>query len=203
MMVPCTCPPGQSVQSLISCPSHVSVCSCVLILNCFICAFRFIHSFVDIYRDLIIPNATVLTPNQTEAGLLSGRDITSVDDAVRACHHFHAQGIHTVVITSVQLPDDPQHIHIVASSMDMSHSTELESKIEESGFVKRVCLSGEDNQSLPYLHARVPRFDRYVSGTGDLTAALLLAWGHSQPLHVTLSNTFATVHSIVEQTHQV
>ncbi|MES1914077.1 MAG: hypothetical protein MHM6MM_006209, partial [Cercozoa sp. M6MM] len=47
---------------------------------------------VDIYRERLVPLATVLTPNQTEAELLVGQSINSVDDAFRALRHLRSLG---------------------------------------------------------------------------------------------------------------
>lgn len=60
------------------------------------------HMYVDkhtlpAYKDHIIPLATVLTPNQYEAELLTGTKIDSKASAVAACETLHERGIATVV----------------------------------------------------------------------------------------------------------
>lgn len=49
------------------------------------------------FRDLLVPLASVLTPNQFEAEQLTGCAIGSEDDALAACGTLHARGPHTVV----------------------------------------------------------------------------------------------------------
>jgi pyridoxine kinase len=59
------------------------------------------------YRAEIVPLAAVLTPNQFEAELLTGRRIGDVAGAAAACAALHAMGPPTVVLTSLALPDAP------------------------------------------------------------------------------------------------
>jgi pyridoxal/pyridoxine/pyridoxamine kinase len=62
--------------------------------------------FVPVFRDELLPLATLATPNQTEAELLSGVKITCADDAARACAWFHRRGVPLVVITTLQYDGD-------------------------------------------------------------------------------------------------
>ena len=52
---------------------------------------------LGVYRDLIVPLATVITPNQYEAELLSGRTIKTQQDAVEVCRDLRKRGPTTVV----------------------------------------------------------------------------------------------------------
>lgn len=52
---------------------------------------------VAAYKDHIVPLATLLTPNQHEAELLTGTKIDSQAAAVAACQALHQRGIATVV----------------------------------------------------------------------------------------------------------
>ncbi len=58
------------------------------------------ESFVSIYRDSIVPLADIITPNQTEAELLTGLKITDIASARQACAALHALGPRVVIITS-------------------------------------------------------------------------------------------------------
>ncbi len=89
------------------------------------------REFIELYRDGMVPLATMVTPNQTEAQyepilpinqllvlaiddnvfaalslsrLLTGVTITSLADARRVCSLLHARGPRAVVITSFHLP---------------------------------------------------------------------------------------------------
>lgn len=46
---------------------------------------------VEIYRGEVLPLATMITPNQFEAELLSGVTIVTEEDAVRACMALHSR----------------------------------------------------------------------------------------------------------------
>lgn len=52
---------------------------------------------VRVYRDTIVPLATVLTPNQYELELLTGHATASRADVFAACEQLHAAGPSTVV----------------------------------------------------------------------------------------------------------
>lgn len=52
---------------------------------------------VDAFRERLVPLASVMVPNSYEATLLTGVDVCSVEDALRACDALHARGPHTVV----------------------------------------------------------------------------------------------------------
>lgn len=59
---------------------------------------------VPAYRDQIISLATVLTPNQYEAEVLTGIKIDSKKSALQACQALHDRGVATVVrVASVLL----------------------------------------------------------------------------------------------------
>uniref|UniRef100_A0A7S3QUY8 pyridoxal kinase n=1 Tax=Dunaliella tertiolecta TaxID=3047 RepID=A0A7S3QUY8_DUNTE len=108
---------------------------------------------VQAYRNRIMPLASVLVPNQFEAELLAGcsSPITSLQGGLAACEALHAQGPHTVIITSMQLPEDTHHVTLLASTTQ-----------EQS--------AGEQFQRLAL---RIPKIDAYFTGTG---VSSCLAW---------------------------
>lgn len=110
------------------------------------------------FQDLLVPLASVLTPNQFEAEQLTGQRIGSEADALAACAALHARGPHTVVITSSALPGWEDHVTLLASTT-----------LPQAG--------GAPQQ----LRMRLPRVHAYFTGTGDLFTALLLGWMHRHP----------------------
>jgi hydroxymethylpyrimidine/phosphomethylpyrimidine kinase len=52
------------------------------------------------YVDLLFPLATVVTPNRREAGVLTGRELSTVDDAVAAAEELAKRGARAVVVKS-------------------------------------------------------------------------------------------------------
>lgn len=61
---------------------------------------------LPIYKDVIVPLADVVTPNQFEVELLTERKIASVADAWEAVEALHARGCKTVVLSSSELGGD-------------------------------------------------------------------------------------------------
>ncbi|GIL43230.1 hypothetical protein Vafri_1029 [Volvox africanus] len=121
------------------------------------------RELVEAYANSIVPLASVLVPNQFEAELLTAdTPITSLDDALAACEMLMARGPHTVIITSMALPGDPDGITLVAA-------TRLPQQPDGR-------LHGATR-----LKMRIDRIKAYFTGTGDLFAALLLAWMHHHP----------------------
>ncbi len=52
---------------------------------------------VPIYRETIVPLASMITPNQFEAEKLLGMTIATEQEAIQACQALHDKGPHTVV----------------------------------------------------------------------------------------------------------
>lgn len=63
------------------------------------------EEILPVYREIIIPLADIITPNQYEAELLTGITIHSVADAWRAIGSLHERGIRVVVFSSTELGD--------------------------------------------------------------------------------------------------
>eukprot|EP00252_Welwitschia_mirabilis_P018825 TRINITY_DN4215_c0_g2_i2.p1 TRINITY_DN4215_c0_g2~~TRINITY_DN4215_c0_g2_i2.p1 ORF type:complete len:353 (+),score=45.81 TRINITY_DN4215_c0_g2_i2:198-1256(+) len=61
------------------------------------------RDLVSVYREKVVAVASMLTPNQFEAELLTGLRILSEEDGLRACNHLHAAGPSKVVITSIDI----------------------------------------------------------------------------------------------------
>jgi pyridoxine kinase len=135
------------------------------------------EQLVDIYRREVVSMAQIITPNQLEAELLTGRKIYNLDDAVQACQTLHEKGPSLVVITSMILPDKGNEIYILGSVK------------KKDGTFDRWAFS-------------VERKDVYLSGLGDLVSALLLAWNHLHPddIELIVTKTIASVQAVVHRT---
>lgn len=116
---------------------------------------------VGLYRTKVLPIADVLTPNQYECELLAEMPLRSVADAQLACRKLHALGPKVVVISSFQETPDastpPAELVVIGSK----------------------AISGTDE--CEQYEVRFPYIDSYYTGTGDLFAALLLAWLYKLP----------------------
>ncbi|MDG6102507.1 bifunctional hydroxymethylpyrimidine kinase/phosphomethylpyrimidine kinase [Dactylosporangium aurantiacum] len=65
------------------------------------------------YLDLLFPHAAVVTPNLREASVLLGRDVTDVDDAVKAAEDLAATGPRCVVVKGGHLRGSSDAVDVV------------------------------------------------------------------------------------------
>ena len=78
------------------------------------------ESIADGYRDHLFKQALVITPNVTEAEILSENTISNVGDMVRAARILHHQGAHYVYVKGGHLPG-PESIDIFFDGVNVSH----------------------------------------------------------------------------------
>ncbi|KAJ1718301.1 putative pyridoxal kinase, partial [Coemansia biformis] len=109
------------------------------------------EELVALYRDVLCPMASLVTPNQFEAEQLTGVAIRTLLDAKSACDKLHALGVPNVVITSMQTSDDPGMLHLVGSEL-----------CPRTGAKHQFAI-------------RFPKLDGYYTGSGDFFAALTMA----------------------------
>ncbi|XP_055803872.1 pyridoxal kinase isoform X1 [Solanum dulcamara] len=109
---------------------------------------------VAVYREKVVPVASMLTPNQFEAEQLTGSSITSEKDGQEACNMLHAAGPSKVVITSINIDGT---LLLIGSHQK------------------------EKGQSPEQFKIVIPKIPAYFTGTGDLTTALLLGWSNKYP----------------------
>ncbi|ESN90152.1 hypothetical protein HELRODRAFT_116539 [Helobdella robusta] len=131
---------------------------------------------VSVYRDDVITQADIITPNQFEAELLTGMKITSLKSAKEVMLKLHEKGPEVVVISSTSLEFSRGILVALASTI-------------EDGEFK--CLKIE----IPYLNAN-------YRGSGDLFSALLLAWWQRTnfDLKTTLEIVASTMYVVLKNT---
>ncbi|XP_022771961.1 pyridoxal kinase-like isoform X2 [Durio zibethinus] len=112
------------------------------------------EDLVSVYREKVVPVASMLTPNQFEAELLTKLRIVSETDGREACNILHAAGPSKVVITGIDIGGNLLLIG--------SHQKDKEHSPEQFKIV-------------------IPRIPAYFTGTGDLMTALLLGWSNKYP----------------------
>lgn len=137
------------------------------------------EELIDMFREEVIQLADIITPNQFEAELISGRKISTEEDAIAVLEWFHERGIPTVVITSSELSDMPDKLVLYASSTQ---------------------CSGE--QSKQRYRIQFDRIEGSFTGTGDAFAALLLAFTkiHEGDLRTAIERALASVQAILKNT---
>lgn len=60
-------------------------------------------------RDKVVPVADIITPNQFELGYLTGKEASDIDSTLDAVEAARAMGPDTVLVTSVNRPDQPEN----------------------------------------------------------------------------------------------
>jgi hypothetical protein len=141
---------------------------------------------VDLYRSKVLPICDVLTPNQYECELLAEMELRTVKDAMRACKKLHTLGPKVVVISSFQEASEgetPKELVVIGSK------------------VVSAAVDGGEPRCEQY-EVRFPWIDSYYTGTGDLFAALLLAWLHRFPSDFkrALENVISTIQDVLRIT---
>uniref|UniRef100_A0A8K9XHL6 Pyridoxal kinase n=1 Tax=Oncorhynchus mykiss TaxID=8022 RepID=A0A8K9XHL6_ONCMY len=132
-----------------------------------------------VYKNKVVPVADIITPNQFEAELLTGKNISTEKDAVEVMDLLHKMGPDTVVITSSDLP------------------SRLGDRFLVSLGSQRTCKC-----STQRVRMEIPKVDAVFVGTGDLFAAMLLAWTHHYPndLKTACEKTFSVMHHVIKRT---
>lgn len=133
------------------------------------------QELVSVYREKVVPVASMLTPNQFEAELLTGSRIVSEKEGREACNILHAAGPSKVVITSINIDGN---LLLIGS--------------HQKG----------KNQPPEQFKIRIPKIPAYFTGTGDLTTALLLGWSNKyiDNLEKAAELTVSTVQALLQRT---
>ncbi|XP_017276093.1 pyridoxal kinase isoform X2 [Kryptolebias marmoratus] len=140
------------------------------------------ENLLPIYKNKVVPLAEILTPNQFEAELLTGRKISTEDDAIKVMDLLHEMGPDTVVLTSTDLPSKRGDQFLVALGSQKR-------KPDGTSSSQKICLD-------------IPKVDAVFVGTGDLFAAMLLAWTHHHPndLKTACEKTVSVMHHVIKRT---
>lgn len=141
------------------------------------------QDLLPVYREKVVPMADIITPNQFEAELLSGRKIHSQEEAFEVMDVLHRMGPDTVVITSSDLPSPKGSDYLMALGSQRMR------KPDGSTVTQRIRME-------------MRKLDAVFVGTGDLFAAMLLAWTHKHPdnLKVACEKTVSAMQHVLQRT---
>ena len=127
----------------------------------------------EFIKEVAVPVADVVTPNQFELEFLTGVEIGDLGDALGAADEARRLGPETVLTTSLRRGDAP------------------------AGTVEMLAVSGEGAWLVG-----TPLLEIEVNGAGDATAALFLAHLlRGETLAEALSMTASAVHAVLEETY--
>jgi pyridoxine kinase len=126
----------------------------------------------EFMRDVAVPAADLVTPNQFELDWLTGRASTTLAEARAAVSALQATGPATVLVTSLQVEDTP------ADALDM------------------LAVHGSRQVRL-----RTPKLDLSVNGAGDAIAALFTVhFARSHDVAHALSMAGSSIHGLLRRT---
>eukprot|EP00601_Ochromonadales_sp_CCMP2298_P015984 CAMPEP_0173221770 /NCGR_PEP_ID=MMETSP1142-20121109/2898_1 /TAXON_ID=483371 /ORGANISM="non described non described, Strain CCMP2298" /LENGTH=408 /DNA_ID=CAMNT_0014149823 /DNA_START=114 /DNA_END=1337 /DNA_ORIENTATION=+ len=166
------------------------------------------QALVQIFREKLIPRAYMITPNQFEAELLTTTTIDSETAAVSALLALHSLGPQIVMLTSAEFPTDPGVLHCyvlfhnplptLQSGSGSGNGNVGGSGSDSgsgSGSVGGSGVLGSGLSDLCVSKVVIRKQAGHYTGTGDATAALMLAWVHSlKAAAASTSSTSAPIH---------
>ena len=128
----------------------------------------------EFIREVAVPAADVITPNQFELEFLTGLEVGDLDDALGAADEARRLGPETVLTTSLRRGD------------------------AEVDTIEMLAVSGEGAWLVG-----TPMLALEVNGAGDATAALFLArLLRGETVAQALSMTASAVYAVLEETHR-
>ncbi len=128
----------------------------------------------EFMRDVAVPAADYITPNQFELEFLTGVGISTLDDALEAAEKARRLGPEVVLTTSLRRKDASENA------------------------IEMLAVSGEGAWLV-----ETPSLPLEVNGAGDATAALFLArLMRSGSVAAALSMTASTIYAILDETHR-
>ncbi len=128
----------------------------------------------DLLRDRVVPVADIITPNQFELGYLTGTEPADLKSTLASVDAARAMGPRTVLVTSVERPDQPDDtIEMLA--------------VDDAGA----------------WIVQTPLLPLKANGSGDVTAALFTAhYVASGSAASALSKTVSSVYDLLDRTLQ-
>ena len=148
------------------------------------------EELVDIYREEVIPLSDIVTPNQFEVEQLTGVAVTTISDARKACKILHELGPEFVFITSIVLDED--------SETSAKENTRCMTMI-----ASRKWNDGNEKAGNEIWRIDSPIIEGNWTGTGDLCAALLLAWTEKEKeLSIAIERVIGTMFSVIKRTKE-
>lgn len=125
-------------------------------------------------RDRVVPAADLITPNQFELGYLTGTEPDTLESTLASVDLIRASGPSTVLVTSVERPDQP------------TDTIEMLAVDDRGAWI-----------------VQTPRLPMKANGSGDVTAALFTAHYRSTgSASEALGRTVSSVFDLLTRTHE-
>ncbi|XP_045396727.1 pyridoxal kinase isoform X2 [Lemur catta] len=146
------------------------------------------EDLLPVYREKVVPVADIITPNQFEAELLSGRKIHSQEEALAVMDILHAMGPDTVVITSSDLPSSRGSDYLIALGSQRTRECPTSRALAPLVLPAQVSFEAsrmfrvQQNESYTlFSKSRWPRGRAHADGSGEAA----VTWGALGVLQVT------------------
>jgi len=146
---------------------------------------------VEVYKSVVIPKADVVTPNQFETEKLTGIKVKTIVDARLACEALHKMGPSVVFITSAIFVEEGQN------SKDDGDDDEGNQNIT-------IIASKKSGEQQELWRIDCPKIPGSFTGTGDVTASLLLGHIENYPddLPLVMEKVINTMYVLIRRTHE-
>jgi len=165
------------------------------------------EELVSVYREEVVPLADVVTPNQFEVELLTGISIRSMEDGIRACKALHNLGPDLVIITSMSLDTSTSTNSCCNPDANSKNAEEQENSNGEiltmlASERIRDEITGEIKHHNMW-SIETPQVQGKYTGTGDVCAALFLAWtAKIDDLKEILEKVASTMYALIKFTSE-
>ncbi|XP_077851757.1 pyridoxal kinase isoform X3 [Macaca mulatta] len=163
------------------------------------------EDLLPVYKEKVVPVADIITPNQFEAELLSGRKIHSQEEALAVMDMLHSMGPDTVVITSSDLPSPQGSDYLIVLGSQRRSKCPPYAPRPPLDLAHLLPLGNPaGSMVMERIRMDIRKVDAVFVGTGDLFAAMLLAWTHKHPnnLKVACEKTVSALHHVLQRTIQ-
>ncbi|XP_066261985.1 pyridoxal kinase [Euwallacea similis] len=132
---------------------------------------------LPVYKEAILPIATILVPNLYETQLLTNMKIESENDVWEAINVLHGNGIETVCVSSAELPATQNELLVFGS-----------------------CRKGTPVR----LKMQISKIPAVFTGTGDLFSALILCFMEQSGFNLkeSIEKTVAALQAVLQRTYE-
>lgn len=159
------------------------------------------EELVEGYNRRLIPIADCVTPNQFETEKLTGVQVKTIDNARTACKALHQMGPRVVFITSVVFDDDDDDD---GDGRVGKHEFKNENKSRKITIVASKKIDSADDDKHEMWTIRTPEIPGSFTGTGDVTACLILGHmaNHPDNLPLVMEKVINTMYVLIRRTFE-
>ena len=138
-----------------------------------------------IFKDEVIPLADIITPNQFELEALSGLQIKTMDDILKAVGTLHGKGPKIILVTSLKIEEEE-------AGQQTNHGPKIGMLVSDSKNVFKISTNELYFENI-----------NSMAGSGDMTTSIFLSrYLETKDIRRSLELTAASVFGIMEATQK-